>query len=502
MLIVQDDFNDGIINSSWGQSLTIATLEEVDGVLRFSVPDGEGATSYRDNYVTWAESFNGNFDITVDWAMPLPPPGYWITSNAALAVLSDWDSKDFYIQKRHHFQQPSQHNSYIAGLNGAGSGDVESYDESGKFRLIYTDSTKRFQAFYWDGIDWVTLLDKTYTYYGSNFWVRLHYGISGYGYAGGYVANNVDFDNFSLNYSEVKGLQLKGVFETIANKSKGIQLKGIFETQASKTKGLQLKGIYEIQAAQTKGLQLKGVFETKFIKNLGLQLKGIYEVQAGSSKGLQLKVIFNVEPPIAGSSKGLQLKGIFGIGPGTQAKGIQLKSIFEVKSTNVKGLQLKGIFEVEATKIKGLQLRGVFEIVSQQIQDIVGPFDVLNSQVEMPPISDIVGPLDVLNSNFVVGILGPFNLTDAGAEYNIGQWEIIGSKKSLKPPYKIIIDVIDAAYIQGGEDWQWCFLGSSAYERDGISPQANDFDVATQTDKKFVYLSTDGSVAPPQYKLF
>ncbi len=49
----------------------------------------------------------------------------------------------------------------------------------------------------------------------------------------------------------------------------------------------------------------------------------------------------------------------------------------------------------------------------------------------------------------------------------------------------------------------WIFLGSSADEGDGESPQASDFDSATATDRNFVYLSqTGGEGTAPDYRLF
>ncbi len=49
----------------------------------------------------------------------------------------------------------------------------------------------------------------------------------------------------------------------------------------------------------------------------------------------------------------------------------------------------------------------------------------------------------------------------------------------------------------------WAFLGSSADEGDGESPQASDFDSASAVDKNFAYLSQDGGEGtPPDYRLF
>jgi len=51
--------------------------------------------------------------------------------------------------------------------------------------------------------------------------------------------------------------------------------------------------------------------------------------------------------------------------------------------------------------------------------------------------------------------------------------------------------------------WNWAFLGSSADEGDGISPQAASYDDATASDKQFCYLSqTGGEGSDPEYYLF
>ncbi len=49
--------------------------------------------------------------------------------------------------------------------------------------------------------------------------------------------------------------------------------------------------------------------------------------------------------------------------------------------------------------------------------------------------------------------------------------------------------------------FNWAFLGSSADEGDGISPQAGDYDSASDTDKQFCYLS-DGGLGDPAYYLW
>ncbi len=52
-------------------------------------------------------------------------------------------------------------------------------------------------------------------------------------------------------------------------------------------------------------------------------------------------------------------------------------------------------------------------------------------------------------------------------------------------------------------DLEWGFFGSSVPEGDGISPQALNFDSATEDDKKFCYLSqTGGGVGAPDYRMF
>ena len=493
MLIVQDDFNDNIIDTNiWAVFKDLGiTVEEALSRLNITFPSGltgSGGLIYQTN-------FTGNFDTQIDFDFNIFQGQNYGYNYQSLKIIKVSDQSQVAQIYRYRDSSDNFYKLQIPGI----SYNVTTSDLTGKLRIFLDNEI--IKVAFWNGVDWTESTPGVFTDYSEPLELRI---IAMHG--GGCTQTNPQarFDNFILNRSEnkSKGIQLNGIFEVeTAAQAKGIQLTGIFETQALQTKGLQLEGIFEVQSGQVKGIQLKGIFETKIIKTKGLQLEGAFEVQAGKAKGLQLKGIFSIEPPILGTSKGLQLEGIFEVEPETQAKGIQLEGSFEVVTTNTKGLQLTGIFEIGSNKTKGLQLKGTFEIVSQQIQDIAGPFDVINSQVEAQ-IQDIAGPFDILNSNQVIGILGPFNLTSTDAEYNIGQWEIIGSKKSLKPPYKITIDVIDAAYIQGGEDWQWCFLGSSADEGDGISPQANNFDGATQTDKKFCYLSTDGSVAPPQYRLF
>lgn len=49
---------------------------------------------------------------------------------------------------------------------------------------------------------------------------------------------------------------------------------------------------------------------------------------------------------------------------------------------------------------------------------------------------------------------------------------------------------------------QWGFLGSSADEGDGLSPQAADYASATDANKLFCYLSATGATAQPLYYMF
>ena len=50
-------------------------------------------------------------------------------------------------------------------------------------------------------------------------------------------------------------------------------------------------------------------------------------------------------------------------------------------------------------------------------------------------------------------------------------------------------------------DSSWGFLGSSADEGDGLSPQASDFDSASSTDLNYCYLSQTGG-GGPDYRMF
>jgi hypothetical protein len=70
---------------------------------------------------------------------------------------------------------------------------------------------------------------------------------------------------------------------------------------------------------------------------------------------------------------------------------------------------------------------------------------------------------------------------------------------------RLPIEVILTAEDTGTFGVSWAFLGSSANEADGLSPQAAAFDSATATDKYFCYLSQtggSGSSSGPDYYLF
>jgi len=89
--------------------------------------------------------------------------------------------------------------------------------------------------------------------------------------------------------------------------------------------------------------------------------------------------------------------------------------------------------------------------------------------------------------------------TDSRTNYSNKLLEIVKVQKDFESNYKTI--TLTGSNV-GTEGVRWAFLGSSADEGDGISPQANNFDSANDTDKQFAYLSTTGSSIEPLYYLW
>lgn len=104
--------------------------------------------------------------------------------------------------------------------------------------------------------------------------------------------------------------------------------------------------------------------------------------------------------------------------------------------------------------------------------------------------------LDAIRTN--LGDIREF--TDSATNYSKLLVEITKTKRDFEADYKVIT-------LEGTDTnttgIRWIFLGSSADEGDGISPQNNDYDSATDTDKQFCYLSqTGGEGNNPEYYLF
>jgi len=102
--------------------------------------------------------------------------------------------------------------------------------------------------------------------------------------------------------------------------------------------------------------------------------------------------------------------------------------------------------------------------------------------------------LDAIRTNLADKIF----FTDARTSYSKKLLEVIEVDKDFESTPKVINLIVSNV---GTTGLQWCFLGSSAEEGDGISPQASDFDSATDSDKQFCYLSTTGSSIQPLYYL-
>lgn len=103
--------------------------------------------------------------------------------------------------------------------------------------------------------------------------------------------------------------------------------------------------------------------------------------------------------------------------------------------------------------------------------------------------------LDALRTN----LADRRKFTDSRSSYSNKLLEIVKIEKDFESEYKTI--TLTGSNV-GTEGIRWAFLGSSADEGDGISPQAANFDSATDTDKQFCYLSTTGSVVQPLYYLW
>lgn len=65
-------------------------------------------------------------------------------------------------------------------------------------------------------------------------------------------------------------------------------------------------------------------------------------------------------------------------------------------------------------------------------------------------------------------------------------------------PRHIVMEAEDT----GTAGFTWGFMGSSADESDGVSPQAADWDSATVNDKTFAYMSQDGATSDPRYYMW
>ena len=81
-------------------------------------------------------------------------------------------------------------------------------------------------------------------------------------------------------------------------------------------------------------------------------------------------------------------------------------------------------------------------------------------------------------------------LTDAKANITNQIAEVIKTEKSFSErPRTTKITVLFE------EEVQWGFLGSTAIEGDGLSPQERDYDDASANDRRFAYVGTPGTVA-------
>jgi len=90
-------------------------------------------------------------------------------------------------------------------------------------------------------------------------------------------------------------------------------------------------------------------------------------------------------------------------------------------------------------------------------------------------------------------------LTDTNSNFNKKICEVVGIEKNFStPPYDIVLTLNDLNTTEG----KYAFLGSSADEGDGISPQTSEWDSADDTDKDFCYLSTTDAEVDPRYYIW
>ena len=90
------------------------------------------------------------------------------------------------------------------------------------------------------------------------------------------------------------------------------------------------------------------------------------------------------------------------------------------------------------------------------------------------------------------------NVTDEKYNFALSSGEVVQIQKIFDEEPKIIFMRIRR---DDDIDVIWGFLGSNVDESDGISPQAADWDSATDVDKQFIYLSQTGG-GGPDYRMF
>lgn len=122
--------------------------------------------------------------------------------------------------------------------------------------------------------------------------------------------------------------------------------------------------------------------------------------------------------------------------------------------------------------------------------------DRLSDKFGKPPLEiEFITGLDGMRTNLADQI----TFTDSRTNFSNKILEAFIVKRDFESqPKEITIRGWDAST----DSVKWTFLGSSADEGDGISPQNSDFDSATDSDKQFCYLSTTGSVVEPMYFLW
>lgn len=121
--------------------------------------------------------------------------------------------------------------------------------------------------------------------------------------------------------------------------------------------------------------------------------------------------------------------------------------------------------------------------------------DKLLDQYAEPPLNiDFDTGLDALRTD----IGDRISVTDAKYGFSAIQGEVTKITKQIDAePHKISLRLRR----DGVASTTWAFLGSSANEADGISPQTADWDSATGSDKLFAYLSQTGG-GGPDYRIF